>query len=168
VIIPTFDAKIDWIDDKNEDELSTLLLAVPPDENLHQALVDSRIEGISLEESETETFLKRGKALFTDDSPSNVLLAAYLTMRGVSVVAYDAPLLRAVLGPGGYIAVPHDEEGARWTWTKILDDAMSEAGRSASASARRFLKKNYAASDAVESLEKLYQSVTRTVLKEKS
>ncbi|MDR1623164.1 MAG: hypothetical protein LBS00_12425 [Synergistaceae bacterium] len=171
LIAPTFDAKIDWTDGKSkgddeegkvEKKPSTLLLAAPLDKNLAEAL-DSGIDGIPVRTSEvgaseTETSLKRGHALFTDDSPSNVLLAAYLTMRGVPVVGCDAPLLQAVLGAGGYVAVPRG--GDRSSWTKALGDVMSEAGRSASAGARHFLKKNYAASDAVESLEKLYRSAT--------
>jgi hypothetical protein len=167
LIVPTFDVKIAWTNGRDEEEASTLLLAAAPDKNLHETLTEAGIEAFPLEASETEASLKRGKALFTDDHPSNLLLAAYLTMQGVPVVAYDTPLLKAVLGPGGYIAAPHDGDGS--SWGKALGDVMSEAGRSASASARRFLKKNYGASDAVNSLEKLYQSVTGLwAVKEKS
>jgi hypothetical protein len=170
VISPTFDVKVAWADNGSEGVLSAstptpaLFLATAPNEALREVLADSEIEGISLEVPETEAFLKKGKALFTDDSPSNVLLAAYLTMQGVPVLAHDAPLLKAVLGFGGYIVAPPDGDDpmeGRSRWTKALNDAMSEAGRSASASARRFLKENYTAPAAADSLEKLYRSVMR-------
>ena len=165
LIVPTFDVKIAWTNggDEEDSQTSTLLLAAEPDTDLREIFTESGIEALPIEAippeaPETGASLKRGKALFTDDQPSNVFLAAYLTMQGIPVMAYDTPLLKAVLGIGGYIAAPHDGDKSRWT--KALGDVMSEAGRSASASARRFLKKNYGASDAVNSLEKLYQSVT--------
>jgi hypothetical protein len=168
LIAPTFDAKVAWANGRDEEEdvrASTLLLAAAPDKNLSEALADSNVAGVALDASETEASLKRGGALFADDNPSNVLLAAYLTMQGVPVMACDAPLLRSVLGVGGYVAVPRD--GDKSSWSKAVGDVMSETGRSASASARRFLKKNYTASDTVKSLEKLYQSVTnRSLVKE--
>ncbi|MDR2178705.1 MAG: hypothetical protein LBP21_00225 [Synergistaceae bacterium] len=166
VIVPTFDAKVAWASGRDEEDsqASTLLLAAAPDPNLSEALAEAGIEALPLEASESS--LKRGRALFTDDHPSNALLAAYLTMQGVPVMAQDTPLLKALLGPGGYIAAPRG--GDKSGWTKALGDVMSENGRSASASARRFLKKNYGVSDAVESLEKLYRSVTgASAVKEK-
>ncbi|MDR1376851.1 MAG: hypothetical protein LBJ22_05020 [Synergistaceae bacterium] len=158
LIVPTFDSKVAWAKDGDDLQGSTLLLAAPPDKNLSEALAGSEVRGLALDAAETETSLKRGAALFTDDHPSNVLLAAYLTMQGVPVMAYDAPLLKSVLGLGGYVAVPRDDD--KTSWPKAVCDVMSETGRAASASARRFLKKNYSAPDAVKSLENLYQSVT--------
>jgi hypothetical protein len=169
LIVPTFNTKIAWTNGRDEEDAqaSRLLLAAEPGQNLREALTELEMDVLPLEALETEASLKRGKALFTDDHPSNVLLAAYLTMQGVPVVAYDTPLLKAVLGVGGYVTAPRDDDKS--SWTKALGDVMSEAGRSASASARQFLKKNYGTSDAVDSLEKLYQSVTSSsVVKEKS
>ena len=73
------------------------------------------------------------------------------------MAARDAPLVRAVLGSGGYVAPGGD---GKEDWKRAFREAMSEAGRSASASARRFLKANYSTSDAGESLETLYRAVT--------
>jgi glycosyltransferase involved in cell wall biosynthesis len=94
-----------------------------------------------------------------DDAPVNVLLAAYLTMQGVPIVARnkDLPLLKTVLGAGGYVA-PQNDDAAEWR--KVLSEAMSDAGRSASASARRFLKAHYSTSGAAQSLAELYLGVS--------
>jgi hypothetical protein len=173
LIVPTFEVKAAWAEGHEEDSPDfSLLLAVSPDEALKGVLAESKITPIFLSVSETEASLKRAKALLVDDSPSNVLLAAYLTMRGVPVVASrDAPLPRAVLGPGGYIVpkaasrnpAPGDalsENGMNpMNWKEALEEALSDAGRSASASARRFLKANYSLTGAVESLERLYRTV---------
>jgi hypothetical protein len=177
-IVPTFEVKVAWTDDK-EDASTSFLLAAQPEEALKDAMNEVLpkwgVEGVFLNmprsglgsESESEPgffqpeLLKKTQALFIDDTPSNALLAAYLTMRGVPVVIRrvdkDNPLLRAVLGPGGYLT-PGGE--SKEDWKATLDEAMSEKGRSASAAARRFLKENYAASGASESLMELYRSVT--------
>ena len=157
-IVPTFELKATWA---SEDEDAGLLLAVGPaglSDALKEALADSGIEGVPLETAETEQSLRRGKVVFVDDSPTNALLAAYLTLRGVPVMtgAAGSPLLRALLGPGGYTAPRSDDKAE---WKRVLDEAMSETGRAASASARHFLKENYSASDAAESLKKLYRTM---------
>jgi hypothetical protein len=159
VIPPTFEVRVALANDGGEEEArsSTLLLAAQPGEALREALLESEIEEVVIKESETTSSLKRGRCLFVDDAPSNVLLAAYLTMQGVPVVASaDTPLLRAVLGPGGYIT-PRRNAGAEWK--EALSEAMSETGRSASAGARRFLKVHYSAAESALALEELYRSV---------
>jgi glycosyltransferase involved in cell wall biosynthesis len=102
---------------------------------------------------------KRSRVLVVDGTPSNALQAAFMTMRGVPVVARDAPLIREVLGRGGYVAAP--PAGDRSGWKSALEVAASDAGRSISATARRFLKDNYGGAAAAESLENLYESVGR-------
>jgi glycosyltransferase involved in cell wall biosynthesis len=110
--------------------------------------------------------LEFSKILVADATPANALQAAFMTMRGVPVVARDAPLIRETLGPGGYVTAPPAGDGPEYRseWVKALSIAASDAGRSVSAAARRFLKENYGASAAAESLESLYESVGRDKL----
>ncbi|MDR2527541.1 MAG: hypothetical protein LBD04_00785 [Synergistaceae bacterium] len=155
LIVPAFEAKVAWADGGGGEEPQALLLAVEPSEVQREALAEMGIEIIPLNTPDVSALsLKKGRALFIDDSPSNALLAAYLTLQGVPVAARDASLIRAVLGPGGYTTPEGD---GKEDWKKAVGEAMSEAGRSASASARRFLKTRY--STAGESLETLYRAV---------
>ena len=158
VIKPTFEVKVAWAGDDGgaDDSSAAVLLAAAPDEPLREALAEMLMTGISLEASESDSSLKKGRALFVDGSPSSALLAAYMTMQGFPVAAYETPLLQNLLGRGGYL-VPRSAE--KTAWMEVLDGAMSEAGRSAAASARRFLKENYATSDSADSLEDLYRAV---------
>jgi len=94
-----------------------------------------------------------------DDTPGSALQAAFLTMRGVPVVAKDTPIIRELLGAGGFIAIPQEDDGSELEKAKKI--AASDGGRSISAAARRFLKDNYGAAAAAESLESLYGSVGR-------
>ena len=82
-----------------------------------------------------------------------------MTMRGVPVVARETPLMKEMLGPGGYIAAPPADDRPEWKKTLLM--AASDAGRSNSATARRFLKDNYGASAAAESLLSLYETAGR-------
>jgi hypothetical protein len=160
-IVPTFEVKVAWTDREEETSASILLLAADPDEAIQEAIGEAfsegRFERVSLDKSGSfqPELLKQTRVLIIDDSPSNVLLAAYLTMRGAPVVTRGGPLIRAVLGPGGVLMPQDGEKG----WRIALEEALSEKGRSASAGARRFLKENYAVSRATESLTELYRSV---------
>jgi len=167
-VLPTFDVKAAWTDGNDDvDRAPALFLAARPGEALRGALRELRIEGIPLDVDETEQSLKRGDAVFVNNSPSNALLAAYLTMRGIPVLTDpDVSLLKTVLGPGGYISPQNvDEffatsETARMLWKEALDKVFYEAGRAASASARHFLKENYSLLDSAESLKRLYRMTT--------
>ena len=114
---------------------------------------------MSLVPARSCTDLKRGAFLIvdaeTDGGVSNALLAAYLAMRGISTISRQSPLLNSLLGKEGYIAIAADEEAE---WYGAMDAARSEGGRAASASARRFMKDNFTASDSVESLSDIYRS----------
>ena len=86
-----------------------------------------------------------------DDTPGCALQAAFMTMRGVPVVAREVnPFVAELLGPGGYIVEPRESE-----------TPAADAIRAASAAARRFLKERYGAAPAAELLESLYESVGR-------
>ena len=168
-ITPTFDVKAAWTDENNAGGAHALLLATRPSDALREALLESKIETVPLEAAEMDTSLKRGGAVLVDNSPSNVLLAAYLTMRGVPVlVDSGASLLKTLLGPGGYIspqnaageATVTDQTASKAAWKEALSKALSEAGRTTSAGARHFLKENYSLSDSAESLERLYRATT--------
>jgi hypothetical protein len=167
-IIPSFEVKVAWAD-RGGAPASIFLLAAEPDEALKEALKEIMKEALPEGDAETVSLvssggsgafqpelLKKSRVLFIDDNPSNALLAAYLTMQGVPVIAKGGPLSRAVLGPGGYLT---PKGGEKEDWRTAFEEAMSEKGRSASASARRFLKENYAAPGATEALAELYRSV---------
>ncbi|MDR1379016.1 MAG: hypothetical protein LBJ36_08185 [Synergistaceae bacterium] len=171
-IIPSFEIKVAWTD-REGSPTSVLLLALQPDKALDEALKENLkeikkimeevlpeggVEGIAIDGSEMfqSELLKKCRVLFIDDSPSNALLAAYLTMQGVPVITRDGPLSRSVLGPGGYLTL---QGGAKEDWRAVLQEALSEKGRSTSASARRFLKENYSVRGATETLTELYRSV---------
>jgi len=154
-ILPTFEPKVSWTDSwLDEPDDTALIMARLEDAAEGNEIVESW--GALCEESDG----KCGKIfVVVDDSPTNALQAAYMTMRGVPVVARDAPLIREILGHGGYVAAPAASDKAEWK--KTLQTAASEAGRSISASARRFLKENFGAAAAAESLESLYGTVSR-------
>ncbi|MDR1648672.1 MAG: hypothetical protein LBR71_00300 [Synergistaceae bacterium] len=164
LISPAFEAKVVWSGKKDEGEESSsaVILAGQPGAALREALEESKMTGIPLTGAVTDSTLQRGRVLFAGETPSDALLAAYLTAQGIPVLAAaeapDAPsaFLSAVLGRGGYI-VPRtdDKEG----WKAALGEAASEAGRAAAASARRFLKDRYETADAVKSVETLYRTV---------
>jgi glycosyltransferase involved in cell wall biosynthesis len=149
-------------------------MAAEPDaalgEAMSEVLPEWGVECLPLDEpgSFQPELLQKSRVLFMDHTPSNALLAAYLTMRGVPVMTRDGPLPRALLGPGGYLTPRGDGDKEDWKkedwkkedWKTALNEALSEKGRSASASARRFLKENYAASGAAESLMELYRSTS--------
>jgi hypothetical protein len=158
LVVPAFEVKVAWMDGGGGEDFQpdALLLAAEPSEVQREALAEIG-ESVSLNALGSPSSLKKGKALFIDGSPSYVLLAAYLTLQGVPVVAKNTPLVRAVLGSGGCVVPGGD---GKEDWKKAFREVMSEAGRSASASARRFLKANYSASAAGESLETLYRAVT--------
>jgi len=163
-ILPTFESKGAWTDFSH---------SLPGGERDEAVLIPSWNEdaGTCQEISEAWTSLlaetadgrfKRSHVLVVDGTPSSALQAAFMTMRGVPVVARDAPLIREVLGPGGYIAAPPaGDAGKKAEWKRALEIAASDAGRSISATARRFLKENYGATAAAESLESLYESAGR-------
>lgn len=153
-ILPTFEPKAySRLDDEPGD--TALILTWDEASDTRKEILES---WASLSETGDERF-KRGKILVVDATPSNALQAAFMTMQGTPVVAQDSPLIREVLGPGGYIAAPATDD--RSEWKKALETAASDAGRSISAAARHFLKENYAAPAAAASLESLYESVGR-------
>jgi hypothetical protein len=158
LIVPLFEAKAAWAgEEKGEDSASAVILAAAPDAALREALDESKMTGISMTEAVTDSTLQRGGILFAGAGASDALLAAYLTMQGVPVIAAaESIFLSAVLGRGGYI-VPR--AGDRQGWKTALGDAASEAGRASSASARRFLKEKYDAGESVKSVENLYRTV---------
>ena len=161
IIKPTFEVKVAWAGGGSADEgSSALLLAMTATEFLEKALSQSGMAVISLAEgtdlSCPVSELEKGKMLLVDDSPSNVLLASYLTLQGLPVVARTSSLMQSLLGKDGYIAVEEDSEDA---WKKAIEYAGSEEGRKLAASARRFLKANFTASNSFESLSTLYRSV---------
>jgi hypothetical protein len=159
LIAPTFGGKVAWAGkEKGEEASSLLILAAAPGAALRGVMEESGMTGIPLTEAVTDSTLQRGGLLFAGETPSDALLAAYLTVQGIPVTAAsETPFLSAVLGRGGYI-VPRadDREG----WRTALGEAVSEAGRAAAASARRFLKDRYEPAEAAKSLETLYRAVT--------
>ena len=161
-ILPTFEFKTTWTDFSH---------SLPDDEQDEAVLIPNWNEdaGTSKNISEAWTSLlaeaadgrfRRSKVLVVDGTPSSALQAAFMTMRGVPVVARDAPLIREILGPEGYVAAPPAAQNIS-EWKRALETAASDAGRLISAGARRFLKENYGAAAAAESLENLYESVNR-------
>jgi glycosyltransferase involved in cell wall biosynthesis len=160
-ILPTFGAKAVWTatgKEEGEKSSSAVILAAAPSAALREALEESGTAGVLLTGAVTDSTLRRGGVLFAGGGPSDALLAAYLTMQGVPVIAASAtPFLSALLGGSGYI-VPRtaDREG----WRTALEEAASEAGRASAASARRFLKERYGPDDAAKALENLYRAVT--------
>jgi hypothetical protein len=161
LISPMFEAKAAWAgkekeNEKGEEASSSVVLAAPPSAALREALDESNMTGVLLTGAVTDSALRRGGILFAGGSPSDALLAAYLTMQGVPVLAAsETPFLSAVLGRGGCI-VPRSDD--REGWKAALGEAASGAGRASAASARRFLKNRYEAADAVKSLEALYRA----------
>ena len=161
-ILPTFEPKAawtadfsrSWLDDERDEAL--LIPAWGKDAKTCKDIVETW--DVLLTEAGDERFA-RSKVIVVDGTPSNALYAAFMTMRGVPVVAQDSSLIREVLGPGGYVAAPESDDKSEWK--KALSTAASDAGRSISAAARRFLKENYGTSAAAESLESLYGAVGR-------
>jgi hypothetical protein len=175
LISPAFEAKAAWAgkekgEEMGEESSSAVILAGTPSAALREALEESGesgelgLTGVSQAGAVTDSILRRGKILFAGESPSDALLAAYLTMQGIPVVAEsETTFLSAVLGRGGYI-VPKtgdkSDKADKKSWKAALDSAASEAGRASSASARRFLQDRYGTGSAVKSLETLYRTVT--------
>jgi hypothetical protein len=165
-IVPTFESKTVWAkEDKCEESSSTIILATKPGAALGEALdelsAESGMTSVPLSGSETDATLRSGGILLAGKRASDALLAAYLTTRGIPVIAdasASTTLLSAVLGRGGYIVPRADDKES---WKEALRDAASEEGRARAASARRFLKEHCSASDAAESLENLYRAVMR-------
>lgn len=161
---PTFEVRVAWAGDfsdtESEDSSSTLLLAFSPTDSLCEALERFEISTVSLagRKSVSASELRKGRIAVVDDEPTNALLAAWLTMQGLPVIALKSSLIRSLLGKDGYIAVSEDTGDA---WFDALEAARSEAGRTAAAGARRFLKENFTASASAESLIDLYRSVTK-------
>jgi len=161
IILPTFEAKASWTDFSYswlDDELGhAVIIPAWNDAGTCKVILES---WGAVAETDHERF-KNSKILAVDDTPSNALQAAFVTMRGVPVVAQDSPLIREVLGPGGFIPVEKQAINNHSEWEKALSTAASDTGRSTSAAARRFMKENYAAAAAAESLENLYAAVSR-------
>jgi hypothetical protein len=163
LIEPAFEAKVVWAGKEKGEEKgegtetsSSVVLAAPPGAALREALEESKMTGVLLTGAVTDSTLRRGGILFAGGSPSDALLAAYLTAQGVPVLAAsETPFLNAVLSRGGYI-VPRSDD--REGWKAALGEAASGLGRASAASARRFLKNRYEAADAVKSLEALYRA----------
>lgn len=155
LIKPTFEVKV-WTENGAEEDASTVLstLEIGAAED---ALTALGLKSLSPSETNAESVLKKGGLLLAGDGPSDVLLAAFLSMQGLPVVALSTPVLQAVLGKGGYVPVA---ENTPESWKKAIETALSDEGRSVSASARRFMKENYTAADSAESLLKLYRSVS--------
>ena len=161
-ILPTFESKAKWTDFSHslpEDEQNEAVLIPNWNEDADTGKDISEAWTSLLAEAADGRF-KRSHVLVVDGTPSSALQAAFMTMRGIPVVARDTPLIREVLGPGGYVTAPPAPE-YRSEWKKALEIAASDAGRSISATARRFLKENYGVAAAAESLENLYGSVGR-------
>jgi len=163
-ILPTFEPKAAWVDRSHpqlDDEQNEpmLIQAWKEDTITHNVILES---WTSLVAEVDDGHFANNKVLVVDGSPSAALQAAFMTMRGVPVVARDAPLIREVLGPGGYAVAPpagdRPEYGAEWK--KAFLTVVSD-GRSISAAARHFLKENYGAPAAAESLINLYEAVGR-------
>jgi hypothetical protein len=160
-ISPTFEAKVvRAVKEKGEEFFSAssaVVLAGAPGAALREALEELKMTEIPLVGAVTDSTLQRGGVLFAGGSPSDALLAAYLTTQGVPVLAAaETPFLSALLGRGGYI-VPRS--GDREGWKAALGEAVSEAGRAAAASARRFLKDRYEPAESAKSIEDLYRIV---------
>jgi hypothetical protein len=169
LISPAFEAKAAWAgkekgEEAGEESSSAVILAAAPSAAFREALEESGLTGIPLAGAVTDSTLQRGGILFAGGSPSDALLAAYLTMQGIPVLAEsETAFLSAVLGRGGYIVPKADDKGDKVDkkgWKAALAAAASEAGRASSASARRFLKDRYGTGEAVKSLETLYRTVT--------
>ena len=161
---PTFEPKAAWADFSHSNTHSQLndewdepvLIPAWNDAGTCSVIIESWAYLVAKTGDECS---KRSRILVVDDTPSNALQAAYMTMRGVPVVAKDAPLIRETLGAEGYVAAPSSNDKAEWE--KALSTAASDVGRSVSAAARYFLKENYPAAAAAESLENLYEAVGR-------
>lgn len=155
---PAFEMKVAMAGSVPEDPSSRPILALPETVALRQALARLGMTPVALE-GEANFDLRRGSIVLVDDSPSNLLLAAWLTLQGLPVVGVKSRMLDGLLGDGGYIVAEEDSEAA---WLAALEGACSEAGRAASAGARRFLKENHAASEAADSLIDLYRLLARS------
>jgi len=152
-ILPAFEFKTTWADISH---------SLPDDKQNEAELILDWNEGADTRKEITETWAslltedaeRHSKVFATDGTSSGALHAAFMTMRGVPVVARNTPLIREILGTDGYIAAPAADSAG---WKKALETAASDAGRAVSASARRFLKENYGAAAAAESLKNLYE-----------
>jgi len=160
LVRPTFEIRVAWARDSVEDAdaPSALLLAAPLTDALRRAVERSGMETISPSDGEAVSALEKGRAALVGDAPTDALLAAWAAMQGLPVVARPSPLIRNLLGRDGCIVVKADAEDA---WFDALEAARSEEGRTASASARRFLKENFSAAGSAESLIDLYRSVRK-------
>ena len=165
-IRPAFEFKATWADFSH---------SLPDDKRDEAELITDWNEDADTRNDITESWasllaeaanerVKRCSVLVAGGAPSGALNAAFMTMRGVPVVAQDTPLIREILGPEGYVAAPPPDENKpkyRLAWKKALETAASDTGRSISATARRFLKENYGTAVAAESLKNLYESAGR-------
>lgn len=160
MVRPTFEVKVAWAGESAEENQSALLLAVEPNGSLLAALDRFGMATIRLTDTGPvlNSSLRKGKFLVVDDSPTSALLAAYLSMQGLPVVARKSSPTENLLGKNGCIVVEEDSEEA---WLRALETAQSDEGRTIAAGARRFLKENFTASDSAETLIDLYRSVTR-------
>jgi hypothetical protein len=145
--------------DRNEDSTPALILAALPGAPLRDAIEESGTPVVSLTELEAAGVFSASGVLFAGNSPSDALLAACLTTRGIPVLASDTPLLRAVLGQKGFVAAPQGE--GKDAWKRALETAMSEGGKAAAANARRFLHERRGSAGAAESLENVYRSAAK-------
>jgi len=163
-ILPAFEFKTTWAD---------LSHSLPDDKQDEAELITDWNDDADTLKDITEAWAvlraesangRHNKVLAVDGISSSALHAAFMTMRGVPVVAQDAPLIREILGPDGYVAAPPTSDNkTKYTleWKKALETAASDAGRLISAAARRFLKENYSAPAAAESLKNIYESAGR-------
>ena len=165
-ILPTCGQKAAWTDSEHLDEPGPVLIPAWNEDartrkDILEAWASILAEATDLVEATEERFTQT-KIFVVDGSPSGALQAALMTMRGVPVVARDAPLIKEVLGPKGYVAAPaNDKPESKSDWKSALLAAASDAGRSCSAAARHYLIENYGAAAAAESLENLYATIGR-------
>ncbi|MDR1741699.1 MAG: hypothetical protein LBR38_07660 [Synergistaceae bacterium] len=155
VIPPVFDARAVWDEPAHEREaFPTLILAAKPDRALREAISKSELVAVPLSAARTRDALAKASLLFVDDAATNALLAAYMAVRGVPVVAQPRAevALNATLGEGGFL-VP------RGDWKETLDNAQGPPGRMAAAAARRHLADTHGTERSVRALESLYRSV---------
>lgn len=158
LINPIFDIKGDWAGEEAEDGVSSILLAdFKPENSLKAVLEESSFNVLKLSKG-TIPFseLKSIRLLVSDDKPLSLLLAAYLTLRGIPIVARSSPAFSALLGKEGYVAVEKDE---RVLWQEAIDKASSETGHAISASARHFLKTSFSSGASADSLADLYRFI---------
>lgn len=91
------------------------------------------------------------------DGPSEALLAAVLTMQGLSVVGPDSSYLHSLLGEEGYF--PVEEQDKEEAWREAIRQALSDRGRAVATSARYAIKTRYSSAECANSLETMYRAV---------